>query len=136
MKTNVTDSALEDEIASFFQLLSQSIRIQILLMIGEKEACVCHLETFLGHRQAVISQHLMVLRDAGLVTTRRDGRNIYYRLVNPKLLSIIQQAAYQIGITPEIFKAIHNKPVKKCPCPHCNSTVCLDYSPKKCKRAE
>jgi DNA-binding transcriptional ArsR family regulator len=130
MNTNIKNSVLEDQISSFFQLLSQSIRIQILLVIGEEEACVCHLEAFLGHRQAVISQHLMVLREAGMVTTRRDGRNIYYRLANPKLLSIIQQAAYQIGITPETFKAIHSKPINQCLCPHCNSTISLDYSPQ------
>lgn len=128
MPANTTNFTLEDEISNFFQLLSQSIRIQILLVIGEEEACVCHLEAFLGHRQAVISQHLMVLRDAGLVMTRRDGRHIYYRLANPKLLSIIQQTACQIGIPPETFRVIHSKSVKKCPCPHCNSPISLDYS--------
>jgi DNA-binding transcriptional ArsR family regulator len=107
-----------------------------LLVIGEEGACVCHLGAFLSHRQAVISKHLMVLRDAGLVTTRRANRNIYYRLANQKLLFIIQQAAYQIDITPETFRVIHSKPVKKRPGPHCNSTVCLDYFPTKCKLAK
>ncbi len=58
-------------------------RIQILLAIGDDEACVCHLEAVTGMRQAVISQHLMLLRKAGLVTPNRAGRNIYYRLKNP-----------------------------------------------------
>ena len=81
MPANITNFTLEDEISNFFQLLSQSIRIQILLVIGEEEACVCHLEAFLGHRQAVISQHLMVWRDPGQFRQRAHGDQ---RLVMPR----------------------------------------------------
>lgn len=55
-------------IADLFRLLGQPVRLRILLAIGTGEACVCHLEAHLGLRQALISQYLMVLRDAGLAT--------------------------------------------------------------------
>ena len=67
-------------------LIGQPARIQILLIIGAQEACVCHLEAVLGMRQAGISQHLMALRKAGLVTAQRDGRNIFYHLTHPEVV--------------------------------------------------
>lgn len=112
--------ALEETLAEFFRILGQPVRIQILLTIGEKEACVCHLEAFLGLRQAAISQHLMILRDAGLVTTYRDGRNIFYRLAWPELLDVVRQSARLIGISLQELENSVNCPLFSCPCPHCN----------------
>jgi len=106
--------------AEFFRILGQPVRVQILLTIGQGEACVCHLEAYLGLRQAAISQHLMVLRDAGLVITNRDGRNIFYRLAMPELLGVVHQAAKIIGILPGELESSTAQPVFPCPCPHCN----------------
>ena len=106
--------------AEFFRILGQPVRVQILLTIGQGEACVCHLEAYLGLRQAAISQHLMVLRDAGLVITNRDGRNIFYRLAMPELLEVVYQAAKIIGILPGELESSTVQPVFPCPCPHCN----------------
>lgn len=83
---------LPKQMAALFRILGQPARLRILLALGSGEACVCHLETALKMRQAYISQHLMALREARLVDSRRDGRNIYYRLRNPALLEIIQEA--------------------------------------------
>lgn len=55
----------EEQISKLLSLIGQPARIQILLIIGAQEACVCHLEAVLGMRQASISQHLMVLRKTG-----------------------------------------------------------------------
>jgi len=68
---------LAEKAGQLLRLLGQAERLSILLAIGEGEACVCHLEAVFGLRQAHISQQLMVLRDAGLVTDRRDGWNIF-----------------------------------------------------------
>lgn len=46
------------------------------MAIGSSEACVCHLEAMPGYRQAVISQHLKALREAGVLGTRRGGKYI------------------------------------------------------------
>ena len=109
-----------DGVAELFRILGQPVRIQILLVIGQGEACVCHLEAYLGLRQAAISQHLMVLRDAGLVTTIRDGRNIFYRLSRPELLEVVRQAARIVGISIEALEEAAAVPALACPCPHCN----------------
>lgn len=85
------------KLADLFSLLSQPSRLQILQLIGRNEMCVCHLKATLGLRQAYISQQLMGLRQAGYLTTRRQGRSIYYSLVDPRLLELIEVAAGILG---------------------------------------
>ncbi len=121
MPTNIIKSSHpEEDVARFLRLIAQPTRIQILLVICQQEACVCHLEAYLGERQAAISQHLMILRDAGLVTTNRDGHNIYYRLAKPEVMEIVYQAARFTGMSLEELQSSVSKPVFPCPCPHCN----------------
>jgi DNA-binding transcriptional ArsR family regulator len=116
----VSNVSTEESLASLFHVLGQALRIQILLVIGQGPACVCHLEAYLGQRQALISQHLMVLREAGLVETQREGRNIYYRLARPELLGLIYSAAELTGIEPEQIGQTVDRTLSACPCPHCN----------------
>ena len=78
--------------ASILKALSHPVRLQILTVLRDEEACVCHLESFLGQRQAYISQQLMKLRDAGLVTDRRDGMNVFYRLTNEAVEPLLDAA--------------------------------------------
>jgi DNA-binding transcriptional ArsR family regulator len=122
MSMNVSPDDVE-YIAKVFQLLSQPARIEILLIIAQEEACVCHIEAVLGIRQAVISQHLMLLRDARLVMSRRDGRNIFYHLANPGLIETVYKIASFSGIPGEDLDRYSHRPVSNCPCPHCNSSV-------------
>ena len=81
-----------ESLAVFLRAISQPVRLEILLAIGTGEACVCHLEAAIGQRQSYISQQLMALREAGIVKSRRDGRNIYYQVKNPQVLNLIQSA--------------------------------------------
>lgn len=111
----------EKLISHLFQNIAPAPRIQILLAIGQGEACVCHLEAMLGHRQAYISQHLMALREAEIVSPRREGRNIYYRLTNPQTLTLIHQAGILLGLREEELQAGDtNQHIPNCLCPHCN----------------
>lgn len=112
-----------DSLAQVFRLLGQPVRLQIVLIMAKDRACVCHLEAVLGIRQAVISQHLIVLRKAGLVTTQREGRHIYYRLVQHELYDAVCQAAGVMGIVQDEISALAARPVKGCSCPLCNPEV-------------
>jgi len=108
------------QVSDLFRTLSQPARIEILLAIGSGEACVCHLEAVLKLRQAYISQHLMALREAGILASRRDGRFIFYRLQNEALQDFIKIAAELAGIPKEdIVFAPHERPHANCGCPHC-----------------
>jgi len=110
------------KISRLFRSLGQSSHLEILLAIGTGEACVCHLEAATGWRQAYISQHLMALRSEGLVTARRDGRNIYYRLKNAEVLSLICKAASVAGISDiEAAQGRLAEPLPNCSCPHCSA---------------
>ncbi len=112
----MTNISSIDQITNLLQIIGQPARLQILLAIGTGEACVCHLEAMLGLRQAHLSQHLMALREAGLVTDRRESRFIFYRLADPRLLDVLHQVAGIQNVTlPEI------SPSSACDCPNCRS---------------
>jgi ArsR family transcriptional regulator len=65
-----------------FQALTDETRLQVIDMLRAGEQCVCELQGALGSAQSRLSFHLRVLKDAGLVSDRREGRWSYYRL-NP-----------------------------------------------------
>jgi len=111
-----------DKISKLFRILGQPSHLEILLAIGAGEACVCHLEAATGLRQAYISQHLMALRSEGLVVSRRDGRNIYYRLQDASLLDLIREAAGIAGISG-IQTGQIMEPLPNCNCPHCSDRL-------------
>ena len=74
---DVTDSAAT---AALFHALSDPIRIDVLELLGNGERCVCDLMADLDLAQSRLSWHLKTLKDAGLVSDRREGRWSYYTL--------------------------------------------------------
>lgn len=66
--------------AELFHALSDATRIEILLALREGEQCVCDLTAMLESAQSRLSFHLKVLKDAGLIADRREGRWMYYRI--------------------------------------------------------
>lgn len=78
------------ETAQLLRLLAHPARLRILDELRRRdEACVCHLQAVLKQRQPYVSQHLRVLRDAGVARSRRDGTFIYYRLSEPALVQVL-----------------------------------------------
>jgi ArsR family transcriptional regulator len=109
------------EIAHLLRGIGQPTRLEIILAIGSGEACVCHLEAMLGQRQAYISQHLMSLRKIGIVRSRREGRNIFYRLRDPRLLELIHLAGILTDTTlMDFHQSSTPAMVLDCPCPRCS----------------
>ena len=106
------------------------VRLQILeILLRDGEACVCHLEAHLGQRQAAISQHLARLRQAGLVTDRRDGWNVYYTVAEPSVVSLLAAArttatgAANKSGKKLTYRSPSRRSSKSCPCPHCERTT-------------
>ena len=111
---------ISKKIAAPLSVIASPQRIAILLSIGRGEACVCHLESALGWRQAYISQHLMALRKADILQDRREGRYVYYRLKNASLLDLITASATQSGLSADSVSSLINTQVyPSCECPHC-----------------
>lgn len=72
--------------ASICKVLADPKRLHILHLLADGERSVGELAEKLGVRQANASQHLTLMRERGIVATRREGRTIYYRLANPMIL--------------------------------------------------
>ena len=69
-----------NQAASLFHALSDETRLEIVRRLSSGERCVCDLTDALDSAQSRLSWHLKVLKDAGVVTDRKQGRWVYYRL--------------------------------------------------------
>lgn len=67
-----------------FRALADRTRLRLLNLMADKEICVCYFVDILGMSQPKISRHLAYLRRAGIVSARRQGRWMHYRLVTPR----------------------------------------------------
>lgn len=85
-------SAAPARAAELFHALSDETRLRILEMLKDGERCVCDLQADLEAAQSRLSFHLKVLRQAGLVTDRRDGRWAYYS-VSPETMTELHDLA-------------------------------------------
>lgn len=122
---------ISEQIAAPLVVIASSQRIAILLAIGTGEACVCHLETALGWRQAYISQHLMALRKADILQDRREGRYVFYRIKNASFLDLITASAQLSGLSAESVSALINTQTHPaCECPKCTPVVVPSSSMK------
>jgi DNA-binding transcriptional ArsR family regulator len=101
------------EKAQLFRILSHPARLQIVDILRRGEECVCHIQSVLGKRQAYVSQQLMVLRDAGLVTDRKDGLNVFYQLADPAVAELLK-----VVLGP----AEERESCQETACPHCHSS--------------
>jgi len=83
--------------ARWFHALSDETRLRLVELLSHGERCVCELAGVTGAAQPRLSFHLKTLKDAGLVTDRRDGRWVYYAL-RPDVLDRI--AAFARSVKP------------------------------------
>jgi ArsR family transcriptional regulator len=105
--------------SSFLKAISHSNRLAILDILRDGEQCVCHIEAMLNLRQAYISQQLMVLKQANLVESRRDGLNLYYRVTKPEVFTVLDTIRSVTRAIPKPFK--HKHANMDCPCPKCDA---------------
>jgi DNA-binding transcriptional ArsR family regulator len=88
------------EACGLLKVLSNPDRLLVLCYLSQGEARVGELEESLGIVQPTLSQQLTVLREEQLVTTRREGKNIYYSLASPKALALIETLYVQFCCGP------------------------------------
>ena len=74
----------------FFQALGDQTRLRLLNLMGEQEICVCYFVEILQQGQPKISRHLAYLRRAGIVSARREGKWMHYRIVMPPNIGAAQ----------------------------------------------
>ncbi|HHB90277.1 MAG TPA: transcriptional regulator [Anaerolineae bacterium] len=125
MATN--DPSIADA-ARIARAISHPVRLQILNELRGNGAYVMHLTAALGRPQANVSQHLMVLREAGLVRAIREGMTVLYQVSDPEVLTVVdtllglsqkrmtnRMAASAEGTGSENKR----RPRGKCRCPRC-----------------
>ena len=86
MKSTINDKSLFEMQAEICKTLTNPKRIEILNTLKNEEKTVTELVEALGASKANVSQHLAVMRHKVILTTRRVGVNIYYRVSNPKVI--------------------------------------------------
>jgi ArsR family transcriptional regulator len=84
-------------VARWFHALSDETRVEIVRLLSHGERCVCELQQVMDAAQSRLSFHLRALKDAGLVTDRREGRWVYYTLNREALEHI---AAFAGAVKP------------------------------------
>ena len=84
------------DLAELFKVFGDSTRIRILFVLFGSEVCVCDLAELLSMTQSAISHQLRILKQSGLVKSRREGKSVFYSLADEHVRTIIAQGQEHI----------------------------------------
>ena len=84
------------DLSDLFKVFGDTTRMRILYSLFESELCVCAIAELLGMTQSAISHQLRALKHARLVTSRRDGKTVFYSLADDHVKTIINQGMEHI----------------------------------------
>lgn len=88
-----------EQAARAMKAMSHPLRLKILCVLGDQEYSVQHIVESVGTSQSNISQHLAILREKGVLRTRKDANRVYYRVGDTRTLSLL-------GMMREVFCGI------------------------------
>ncbi|HET7342988.1 MAG TPA: metalloregulator ArsR/SmtB family transcription factor [Methylomirabilota bacterium] len=94
-----------DAALRLFRALGDETRLRLLEQLRAGEQCVCNLTDELDARQSRLSFHLKTLKEAGLVTDRRQGRWVYYAL-NPEAFAVLERVLGELRPTRATFRVL------------------------------
>jgi DNA-binding transcriptional ArsR family regulator len=86
------DSDILASLSEFFSVIADPNRLRIVSALAESDLCVCDIAASVGLSESAVSHHLKLLRTAGLVRNRRDGRMVWYALDDDHVTAILAQA--------------------------------------------
>ena len=75
--------------ARSLKAIAHPLRLKILCVVGDQEACVQEIVDVVGTSQSNISQHLAILREKGVLLTRKDANRVFYRVGDPRTLQLV-----------------------------------------------
>ncbi|MBE0477499.1 winged helix-turn-helix transcriptional regulator [Candidatus Aerophobetes bacterium] len=76
--------------AEYLKALSHPTRIRIVNYLREGERCVCEIFPYLGEEQSNVSRHLAALKRAGILSSRKEGVSVYYRVQDDNVFKILE----------------------------------------------
>jgi ArsR family transcriptional regulator len=96
-------NAVVDQLENALKALADRTRLRILALLGNNEVCVCHIHDSLGLPQPTVSRHLAYLRRSGLVSARREGVWMHYRVaasLDPAIQQVVDAAMQALNDAP------------------------------------
>ena len=75
--------------ARALKAIAHPLRLKILCVLGDQEACVQEIVEAVGTSQSNISQHLAILREKSVLATRKDANRVFYRVGDPRILQLV-----------------------------------------------
>ena len=100
----MSDDSLE-RLESVFRALADRTRLRILALLAGGEVCVCEIHGSLGLPQPTVSRHLAYLRNAGLVSGRKEGLWVHYSLAwpaDPVIRAVLEAATHWVHHAPSV----------------------------------
>jgi DNA-binding transcriptional ArsR family regulator len=128
--------------ARLLRVMAHPVRLEILEIIRRSDECVCHLSAALKKPQPYVSQQLAILRNAGLITDRKEGNLVFYGLTDGPASAQVKVLLEAIAGQADVGRIVNSpygshQPVAGCTCPKCepggacgpkNSTVGIEAS--------
>ena len=92
--------------STVFHALSDPIRLEILSFLRDGEKCVCEIVPHLNLIQPLVSRHLKILKDAGIVRCRKDGTKRMYSIVDSRIYNVVDGLTSELvgALTKEVFE--------------------------------
>ena len=96
--------------STIFNALSDPIRLEILSFLRDGEKCVCEIVPQLNLIQPLVSRHLKILKDVGILRCRKDGTKRIYSIVDPRIHNIVD------NLTPELVNVLTKEVLDQMTC--------------------
>ena len=84
-------------VSDMFRILSDPTRIRIFWLLCHIEECVMNLSAIMGMSSPAVSHHLRILKSSGLIVSRREGKEMYYRTADTELAQMLHHMIEKLG---------------------------------------
>jgi DNA-binding transcriptional ArsR family regulator len=96
MQQTILDEHTAAHVAELFRSFSDTSRVRILSAVIEQEANISALAEMVGLTESAVSHHMRGLRQMRIVRARRDGKEVYYSVIDPHIIALFQQGVRHI----------------------------------------
>lgn len=97
VKKSMLSDKVINEVASFFKIVGDPTRTKILSILDKNKLCVCDIANLLNMTKSSISHQLKTLKEASIVKSKKEGKEVYYTLDDEHVSEVFEVALYHIG---------------------------------------